>query len=169
MAIKFEIGLTREQAICMAPSNWWADMAARDITMFQMHESRLCMPFHVFHEAVEQALNRPVYAHEFGLNRDGLLRELLGEQPTPTLDKIIRLIPASKRLVAQHVDAHDAGVAFSRAPAASPDPTCFTCDRALRERGVSCPTCDFEFCVKTCWARHVARCLGEMRALLEHG
>ena len=81
--------LTEEQAIRMVHSDWWVGMAARDIAMFQMHEPRLCMPFHVFHEAIEQALHRPVYTHEFGLDRDGLLRELLGERPAPTRDEII--------------------------------------------------------------------------------
>jgi hypothetical protein len=51
----------------------------------------------------------------------------------------------------QHVNAHNAGTAFYGTPVVSPDPTCFTCDRALHERGVSCPTCDLEFCT-------VARC-----------
>jgi hypothetical protein len=94
-----KIELTYEQALRMVHSNWWADMEARDIAMFQMHERRPCMPFHVFHKAMEQALDRPVYMHEFGLNFDGLRKELLGEQPAPTLDEILRLIPASKRVV----------------------------------------------------------------------
>ena len=32
---------------------------------FQLYEERLCMPFPLFHKAVEEALGRPVYTHEF--------------------------------------------------------------------------------------------------------
>jgi len=67
--------------------------------MFQLFEDRLCMPFAVFHEAMEKALERPVFTHEFALNYDGLCRELLGEQPAPTFEEIMDLIPAEKRVL----------------------------------------------------------------------
>jgi hypothetical protein len=94
-----DLGITEDQAIRMVHSNWWVGMAPRDIAMFQMHERRLCMPFHVFHAAMEEALGRPVYTHEFALDRSGLLQELLGERPALTLNEILQLIPASKRVV----------------------------------------------------------------------
>lgn len=77
-------------------SKFWEQMSFRDRAMFQMFEDLLCMPFGVFHEAVEKALGRPVFTHEFGLNREGLRRELLGESPAPTMGDII---PKSKRIV----------------------------------------------------------------------
>ena len=80
-------------------SKFWEQMSFRDRAMFQMFEDLLCMPFGVFHEAVEKALGRPVFTHEFGLNREGLRRELLGESPAPTMGDIIALIPKSKRIV----------------------------------------------------------------------
>lgn len=92
-------GLTKKQAIALAKTDWWKPLSHRDRAMFQMFEPLLCMPFDVFHEAVEKALGRPVWTHEFGLNADGLRRELLGEQAAPTMDEIIGLIPAEKRLV----------------------------------------------------------------------
>lgn len=91
--------ITREQAVTMAASNWWVDMTPRDIAMFQLHEDMLCMPWHVFMGALEAALGRNVYTHELALNRDGLKRELRGEDRAPTIDEIIKLIPADKRIV----------------------------------------------------------------------
>ena len=38
---------------------------AEEIVAFQLYEERLCMPFPLFHKAVEEALGRPVYTHEF--------------------------------------------------------------------------------------------------------
>lgn len=92
-------GLTREQAVAMYEGGWWIGMAARDIAMFQLHERLLCMPFDAFHRAVEKALGRPVYTHEFGLDMDGLRRELLGDRPAPTFEEILDLLPAEKRVV----------------------------------------------------------------------
>lgn len=57
------------------------------------------MPFQVFHEAIEKALGRPVFTHEFGLNREGLQKEFLGEIDPPTFEECINLIPKEKRLI----------------------------------------------------------------------
>lgn len=91
--------MTKDEAIKLAESGFWETMSSREIATFQLFEDRLCMPFGVFHEAIEKALGRPVYTHEFGFNRDGLKRELLGEAPAPTLEDILNLIPADKRVV----------------------------------------------------------------------
>ena len=91
--------MTREQAIKLAESRWWEGMPAKDIATFQLHEERLCMPFDVFHEALEQAIGRPVFTHELGLDAEGIKRELLGDRPAPTLEEIIALIPADKRVI----------------------------------------------------------------------
>ena len=74
-------------------------MPAKDIATFQLHEERLCMPFDVFHEALEKAIGRPVFTHELGLDAEGIKRELLGDRPAPTLEEIIALIPADKRVI----------------------------------------------------------------------
>ena len=91
--------MTPEQAIELSKTNFWEKMTPREIATFQMFEDRLCMPFSVFHKAIEKTLGRPVFTHEFGLNAEGLRKELMGEAPMPTLEEIINLIPKEKRIV----------------------------------------------------------------------
>lgn len=75
--------MTKEQAIALAESGFWKTMTHREIATFQLFEPLLCMPFEVFHEAIEKTLGRPVWTHEFGLNWDGLKSELIGEKQAP--------------------------------------------------------------------------------------
>lgn len=91
--------MTKEQAIALSNSKFWESMTAREIATFQLFEDRLCIPFDVFHAAVEKTLKRPVFTHEFGLAMDSLRAELLGKRPAPSLDEIIALIPADKRVI----------------------------------------------------------------------
>ncbi len=91
--------MTREQAIALAASRFWEDMNHRQRAEFQMGARRMCMPFDVFHEALEKTLGRPVWTHEMGMNWDGLLAELHGNRPAPTFVEIMRLIPADKRVI----------------------------------------------------------------------
>lgn len=57
--------MTREDAVKMAESKWYEKKRAEEIVAFQLYEERLCMPFPLFHKAVEEALGRPVFTHEF--------------------------------------------------------------------------------------------------------
>jgi len=91
--------LTKEQAIQMFESSWWVGKSPRVVCMFQLFEKRLCMPFDKFHEAVEEALGRSVWTHEFGLSWERLQKEFLGEVSAPTMLEIIELIPESKRII----------------------------------------------------------------------
>jgi hypothetical protein len=92
--------MTKDQAIALYDSKFWEEMTYEQRARFQLFEERLCMPFGVFHEAVEKALGRSVWTHEFGLNSDGLRRELLGETAAaPSMQEIIDLIPAEKRII----------------------------------------------------------------------
>ena len=91
--------LTKEQAIALAETQFWEGMSSYEIVRFQLFENRLCMPFQVFHEAIEEELGRPVYTHEFVMNNEGLKQEFLGTKKAPTLDEIIGLIPENKRVV----------------------------------------------------------------------
>jgi hypothetical protein len=91
--------MTKDQAIALYDSKFWEEMTYEQRARFQLFEERLCMPFGVFHEAVEKALGRPVWTHEFGLNSDGLRRELLGETAAPSMQEMIDLIPAEKRII----------------------------------------------------------------------
>jgi len=93
--------MKKETAIKLSESNFWENMSFRDIAIFQLFEPLLCMPFEIFHEAIEKTLNRPVFTHEFGLNIEGLKKELLGEKTAPTLYEIIDLIPEEKRIIVQ--------------------------------------------------------------------
>lgn len=91
--------LTKEEAIAFYDSKVYENWTYRQIAEFQMEQDRLCVPFGVFHEAIEKTLGRPVFTHEFGLNRQGLMKELLGEKEAPTFEEILNLIPEDKRVV----------------------------------------------------------------------
>lgn len=91
--------MTQEEAIQLAESKFWETMTFEERAKFQLFEPLLCMPFDIFHEAVEKALGRPVWTHEFGLNMDGLRREIMKEAPAPTMSEIIDMIPVDKRII----------------------------------------------------------------------
>ena len=91
--------LTKTQAIAFHDSGAWKSMNHRQRAEFQMQQKKLCMPFGIFHEAIEKALGRPVFTHEFGLNEKGLNAELFKGKNPPTLEQIIEMIPEEKRIV----------------------------------------------------------------------
>ncbi len=91
--------VTEEQAIELSKSNFWESMDFRARAGFQLFQTRLCMPFSVFHEALEKSLGRGVFTHEIGLNYEGLCKEFLGESPAPTFQQILEMIPADKRVL----------------------------------------------------------------------
>ena len=93
------MSLSREQAIALGESEFWKGMTYREIAVFQMLEERSCMPFSIFHEALEKTIGRPIFTHEFGLNFDGLKAELFNGKAPPTLEEIINLIPENKRVL----------------------------------------------------------------------
>jgi hypothetical protein len=104
---KKERNMTKEEAIKLADSRFWEGMTPRERATFQLFEDRLCMPLDVFHEALEEALGRPVFTHELGLNREGIQAELHGEAKRPTMQEIIDLIPADKRVIVVSVGKQD--------------------------------------------------------------
>lgn len=57
--------MTKEEAIKLAESKFWEPLSDVERTRFQLFEEKLCMPFGVFHAAVEGALERPVQTLEF--------------------------------------------------------------------------------------------------------
>lgn len=57
--------LTKEEAISFAESGKWKNMSHKEIAQFQCQQSLLCMPFDVYHEAVEKTVGYPVFTHEF--------------------------------------------------------------------------------------------------------
>lgn len=91
--------MSQQEAIAFHDSKAYEAMSDRERAEFQMVQDRLCMPFGVFHGAVEKTLGRPVFTHEFGLNREGLMKELLGERAAPSFGEILALLPADKRII----------------------------------------------------------------------
>jgi hypothetical protein len=89
---------TKDEAIVFCNSKAWKDMDPIALAKFQLFQDLLCIPFGVFHEAMEKALGRPVWTHEFAY-RDQLKAELMGDSSPPTMEDIINLIPADKRLI----------------------------------------------------------------------
>jgi hypothetical protein len=70
--------MTEEGAVALYESGFWKLMFPEDIAKFQLAEKRLCMPFKVYHEAVEKALGRPVFTHDLGSGgHEGLMKEIL--------------------------------------------------------------------------------------------
>lgn len=100
------MGLTRESALALHESGFWEGLSPRERAGFQLFEERLCMPFEVFREAVQETLGRPVYTHEFGLNAQGLRAEFLGEVQAPSLEEIIGMIPEEK-LILVEIEDHE--------------------------------------------------------------
>lgn len=94
--------LTKEEAVAFCDHKLYEKMNYKEKAVFQMLQDRLCMPFDVFHEAVEKTLGRPVFTHEFGLNSDGLMKEILGEKEPPTFDEIVKMIPKEKLVLILH-------------------------------------------------------------------
>ena len=68
-------------------SEFWKDMSSLEIAQFQLFEDRLCMPFNVFHSALEDVLGRSIWTTEFAVDRDGLKSELLKFIKTEELKK----------------------------------------------------------------------------------
>lgn len=95
--------LTEEQAIELAQSGAWEDMTVRERAEFQIVQDRLCMPFAIFHEAVEEVVGRPVQSIEFGINRDGLREEIFnGGSPLSfddLIDRVIELREGDKSII----------------------------------------------------------------------
>ena len=93
------IQLTKEQAIACADNELWKSLDMNQRASFQLQQNLLCMPFEEFHKAVEKSLGRPVFTHELGMNREGLIAELQGKSPTPSFEQIINILQADKTVV----------------------------------------------------------------------
>ena len=81
---------TKAEAIAYADSGAWQDLSDRELVAMQLHHVQCCMPFEVFHGAVERVLGRPVWTHEFA--GDGWQRitdEFNGVRGAPSLSEII--------------------------------------------------------------------------------
>ena len=99
MSGRDEQQITEAEAIAFADGECWKDLTLRERAELQMAHVRLCMPFDVFHEAVEKTLGRPVYTHEFGLNWKGLSAELFDGAPPSSLTDVLGMLPSAKSFV----------------------------------------------------------------------
>ena len=88
-----------EEAVAFAEEKRWEPLTLRQRAELQLSQRRLCMPFSVFHEAIEDALDRPVQTLEIGMNLGRLRKELAGDTPPPSLDDILNLVPEGKPVI----------------------------------------------------------------------
>jgi hypothetical protein len=95
--------MTSEEAIAKAKTQWWKEKTPEEIVAFQLYEDKLCMDFGDFHKAVEDALGRGVFTHEFAYS-DNLKREFEGKVDAPSFADILGLIPKDKRVIVVSVD-----------------------------------------------------------------
>jgi len=96
--------MNKKQAIARFNSNWWEGKTAKEIVGFQLYEKRLCMPFGLFHKAMEEVLDRPVFTHEFA-DYNALQGEYEGKREYDGLDASIkRVIPKDTPVIKVIVD-----------------------------------------------------------------
>lgn len=89
----------KKAAIALHNSKWWEGKTEREIAKFQLFTDELCVPFGIFHRALECSLGRPVFTHEIAMNRDGIAMELIGEKDAPSIEEIVNIIPEDKRII----------------------------------------------------------------------
>jgi len=87
--------LTRDEAIQIAKSGIWKKWTDREIAFFQLQQSKLCLDFDRFHKAVEGALDRSVWTHEFG-NYNRLFLELVGLKEQADFEEVMDKLPKDK-------------------------------------------------------------------------
>ena len=95
-----KIQFTHEQAFTLSDSQWWIGVDAVKIAQFQLSQKRLCVDFGVFQKAVEQALGRPVWTHEFAYP-DDLWDELHEKRNPPSMGEIIAMLPSDKIIIVE--------------------------------------------------------------------
>lgn len=85
--------LSKEQSLKLYETSFWEELSSVDLVNFQLFEERLCMPFEVFHEAVEKVLGRPVFIHEFGVAYDRIVVQFLNGRTAPSFEDRLNLLP----------------------------------------------------------------------------
>jgi hypothetical protein len=76
---------TKEEAIEFADGEKWKSMTAIDRAIFQLEQDRLCMPFAVFHAAIEESLGEAVTTLGIAYLRDELLNTLKNKKAEQTM------------------------------------------------------------------------------------
>lgn len=89
--------MTEDQAIAFYDSGTWEKLDATQRSRLQLEQDFLCMPVNAFRNAMDEALNRQVWAQEFrAQNRSMLISELNGETKPPGMRQIMALLPTDK-------------------------------------------------------------------------
>ena len=89
---------TKEEAIAFYENKLWEPLSQGQRALLQLEQDLLCMPFNVFHAALEYALGRPVWTHEL-VARESLMAELKGKKDAPTMDEILSLLPKGQLVI----------------------------------------------------------------------
>lgn len=89
--IKTAPQLTREEAIELHDSGKWVEWPDDAIAVYQLTQQYLAIPWGRFHEAVEAAIGRPVWTHEF-VDSEHLLSEYIGVTPQRSMADIMQLM-----------------------------------------------------------------------------
>ena len=90
--------LSEQEAIKFYNSKVYDQWSLKKIARFQLFQDRMCVPFGLFHKAMEDLLGRPVYTHEFA-NVERIRQEYLTLAQSPTIEEIIEMIPEEKRII----------------------------------------------------------------------
>ncbi len=90
--------MTKDQAITLFNSDKWKNWTDEQIVALQLFQDKLCISWTRFHQAIESALGRSVYSHEFG-SKGGLRDEYLKKKKAPTLTEIIDQLPKEKLII----------------------------------------------------------------------
>ena len=86
--------LTKEEAVASYDSVKHVGqhlLTAREIVEFQLYQELLCVPWNVFHKAIEEVLGRPVWTHEFA-RPDVLRAEFEGKKPKGTVWESVNML-----------------------------------------------------------------------------
>jgi hypothetical protein len=93
--------LTEEEATAFYHGNKWQAWDAKTRAIFQLQQERMCMPFKVFRESIEESLGRKIIPYELLSASDSLLRELQGLADPPSLEDVLALVPPHHKVYAR--------------------------------------------------------------------
>lgn len=81
----------KQKAIKYARSKKWKKLSNEEKVKIQLYTKELCMPFDIFHEAMEKVLDRPVFTHEFAFTGN-LQAEFEKRKDRPAFEEIVALL-----------------------------------------------------------------------------
>lgn len=88
--------ISYEDALKMIKSKWWKGKTKVEIATVQLFTDKLiCKDFGVFQSAMDEAIQRPTWTHEYGFNTEGLRKEFIDLHGQPTKADLARLTGVS--------------------------------------------------------------------------